>query len=81
MQDDVSGSCETAYVLVKKPEKKNRYFIEKIKDLNTCVDHHNIRSTIDGNSFSRYDNDQTKVITFFYFYGSVLTNRMNKTIF
>ena len=65
-QDDVSGSCETAYVFVKKPEKKDQYFIEKVKDLNTCIDHHNVRSTIDGNSYSRDDNDATQVFSSYF---------------
>ena len=62
-QDDVSGSCETAYLFVKKSDekKKNQLYIEKVKDLNTCVDHHNIRSTIDGNSYSRDENDKSQV--------------------
>ncbi|XP_066921867.1 uncharacterized protein [Clytia hemisphaerica] len=61
IEDDVSGSCETAYIHITKPDQKNKYnLIEKVKDLSTCADHHNIRSTIDGNSYSNDGEDESK---------------------
>ena len=71
-QDDISGSCETAYMFLKRKssttsegdatkKKKNVYYIEKVKDLNTCIGHHNVRSTIDGNSYTRDENDKSQV--------------------
>lgn len=58
VEDDISGSCETVYLKMKKDS--NYDMIEKVKDLNTCVEHHHIRSTVDGNSYSEGETDKVK---------------------
>lgn len=59
-QEDISGKCMTTYM---KREEPNFTYIEKVKDLNSCKDHHVIRSNIDGHSYNDDENADSDQVT------------------